>query len=113
VTPHYHIQPVEGCFRCDLSADEARTEMPFDTFNVEATLTWSHQIEDGTTPYLGDEGSETRTLTDYALLEILRSGLRDDDGNVVTSITLWPAIPAREGTHDSGQDARSDPQPAG
>jgi hypothetical protein len=50
------------------------------------------------------------TTTD---LEILRSGLSDGEGSVVTSILIWTPIPPKEGTHDSGQDARSDSQPAG
>jgi len=68
-------------------------EMPFATFDVEVTLTWSNQAPNGDTPYLGDAGEEIRTLADYALLEILRSGLRDD-GRVVTSIHIWTPIPA-------------------
>jgi len=69
-------------------------EMPFETFDVEVTLTWSRQTPNGRTPYLGDQGEEIRTLTDYALLEILRAGLRDDQGNVVTSIHIWTPIPS-------------------
>jgi len=66
--------------------------MPFETFDVEVTLTWSHQEPNGDTPFIGDGGEETRMLADYALLEILRSGLRVDD-KVVTSITIWTPIP--------------------
>jgi hypothetical protein len=69
-------------------------EMPFDTFDIEVTLTWSAQAEDGSAPYPGDAGEETRMLADYALLEILRTGLSDGEGNVVTTITIWPPIPA-------------------
>jgi hypothetical protein len=68
---HDHVQPVKGCFRCELSADEARDDappgMPFDTFDIEVTLIWSHQKPNGDVPYLGDAGEETRKLTDYAL----------------------------------------------
>lgn len=71
-------------------------QMPFDTFDIEVTLTWSSQDASGDVGYLGDQGEETRKLTDYALLEILRSGLSDGEGSVVTSITIWPPIPARQ-----------------
>jgi hypothetical protein len=60
---------------------------------TEVTLTWSHQEPNGDTPYLGDAGESTMDMSEQDLLTLLREGMRDEQGNVVTTVTIWPHIP--------------------
>ena len=62
---------------------------------IEVILTWSRQSDDGSTPYMGNAGESVMTLTRTDLWALLTKGQRDDEGNVVTSVTIWPTVPPR------------------
>jgi hypothetical protein len=55
---------------------------------IEVTLVWS----DPDAAYLGSQGETTTQMTRTALWKLIVEGQRDNAGNVVTSVTIWPAL---------------------
>ena len=97
MTPHDHIEPVPGCYRCEISADEARERLAEIRTRAARRLIGS--------PSAAQAREDTRTLLDaldatLVRLAVIDAELREKRRCITTAAALCEA--AQSNDHDPG-----------